>query len=94
VVEHVLCVYASELLIWVSLTFLGQGLAFFGEDRLATLLCSSARFDLASRDVRQSPAAHFARLLVFHETLAQLHFAVVNCSDAAVVSVLLPFFNT
>jgi len=28
---------------------LGQGLAFFGEDRLATLLCSLARFDLANQ---------------------------------------------
>jgi len=35
------------------LTFFGQGLAFFGEDRLATLLCSLARFDLANRGVRQ-----------------------------------------
>jgi len=52
------------------LAFLGQGLAFFGEDRLATLLCGSARFDLANRGVHQpiQPHAH-ARLFVFDETL-------------------------
>ena len=38
-VMHVLCVYASKLLSG----FLGQGLAFFGEDRLATLLCHRQR---------------------------------------------------
>jgi len=35
---------------------------------------------------------HYARLLVFEETLAQPDFAVVNCSDV-VMSVLLPCFN-
>ena len=40
------------------LAFLGQGLAFFGEDRLATLLCSLARFDLANRGVRQPVQPH------------------------------------
>ena len=66
-------------------------LAFFGEDRLTTLLCSSARFDLANRCVCQPVQPHtYARLLVFEERSAQPHFAVVNCSDA-VVSVLLPF---
>jgi len=39
-VMHVLCVYASKLLSG----FLGQGLAFFGEDRLATLLCHRQRW--------------------------------------------------
>jgi len=58
-------------------------LSFFGEDRLATLLFSSARFDLASRGVRQPVQPHtYARLLVFEETSAQPHFTVVNCSDA------------
>ena len=80
--------------IWLFLAFLGQGLDFFGEDRLATLLCSLARFDLANRDVRQPLQPHtYARLLVFDETLAQLHFAVVNCSDA-VMSVLYSPFST
>ena len=80
--------------IWVSLAFLGEGLAFCGEDRLATLLCSLARFDLANRGVCQPVQPHtYARLLVFDETLAQPHFAAVNFSDA-VMSVLLPFFNT
>jgi len=55
--------------IWLFLAFLGQGLAFIGEDRLASLLCSLARFDLANRDVRQSVKPHtYARLLVFDET--------------------------
>jgi len=49
VVVNVLCIYASKLLS----DFFGQGLAFFGEDRLATLLCSLARFDLANRGVLQ-----------------------------------------
>jgi len=45
-------------------------------------LCSLARFDLANRGVRQpvQPCTH-ALLLVCDETLAQHHFAVVNCSD-------------
>ena len=47
-------------------------------------LCSVARFDLANRVVHQSVQLHtlYARLLVFDKTLAQPHFAVVNCSDA------------
>jgi len=69
--------------IWVFLALLGQGLAFFGENRLATLLCSSVRFDLASRGVRQPVQSHtYARLLVFDKTSAQPDFSVVNCSDA------------
>jgi len=76
------------------LAFLGQGLAFFGEDRLATLLCSSIRFDLANRGVRQPVQTHtYARLLVFDNTLSQPHFAVVNCSDA-VMSVFYSPFST
>jgi len=39
--------------IWLFLAFLRQGLAFFGEDRLASLLCSLARFRLANRGARQ-----------------------------------------
>jgi len=65
------------------LACLGHGLAFFGEDRLATLLCSLASFDLEKRGVHQPVQPHtYTRLLVFDETLAQPHFAVVNCSDA------------
>jgi len=75
VVVHVLCAYASKRLFG----FLGQGLSFFGEDRLATLLCSLARFDLANRGMRQPVQPHtHARLLVIDETFAQPHFAVVN----------------
>jgi len=57
-------------------------------------LCSSARFDLASRGVHQpvQPHTFYARLLVFDKTSAQPHFAAVDCSDA-VTSVLLPCFN-
>jgi len=44
--------------VWLFLALLGQGLAFFGEDRLATLLCSLARFDLANRGVRQPVQPH------------------------------------
>ena len=77
-----------------GLAFLGQSLAFSVEDRLAILLCSLARFHLASRGVRQSVQPHtHARLLVFDETLAQPHFAVVNCSDA-VRSVFYSPFST
>jgi len=74
--------------------FIGTRCGFFGEDRLATLLCSLARFDLANRDVRQPVQPHTnARLLEFDETLAQHHFAVVNCSDA-VMSVFYSPFST
>jgi len=94
VVVHVLCVYASKLLSGFFCFFLGQGLAFFGENRLASLLCNLARFDLANRDVRQPVQPHtYARLLIFDETLAQPHFEVVNCSDA-VMSVLYAPFST
>jgi len=76
------------------LAFMGQGLAFSGEDKLATLLCNLARFDLANRVVRQPVQPHTdTRLLVFDETLVQSHFAVVNCSDA-VMSVFYSPFST
>jgi len=44
----------------------------------------SASFDLANRGVRYTVKPHtsFALLLVFDKTLAQPHFAVLNCSDA------------
>ena len=74
--------------------FFGQGLAFFGEDRLATLLCSLTRFDVANWGVRQPVQPHTcARQLVFDETLAQPHFAVANCSDS-VMSVFYSPFST
>jgi len=74
------------------LAFLGQGPAFFREDRLATLLCSLARFDLANRGVHQAIQPRtYARLLVFDETLAQPHLAVVNCSDAVMSVFYSPF---
>jgi len=77
------------------LTFLGQGPAFIGEDWLARLLCSLARFDLANRGARQpvQPHTFYARLLVFDETLAHPHFEVVNCFDA-VMSVFYSPFST
>jgi len=48
------------------------------------LLRSLAKFDLANQGLRQpvQPYTFNAQLLVFDETLAQPHFAVVNCSDA------------
>jgi len=47
-------------------------------------LCNLARFDHANWGVRQSVQPHTfnAPLLLFDETLAQPHFAVVNYSDA------------
>jgi len=50
------------------------------------LVYSSAKFDLADRGVRQpvQPRTFCARLLVFDETLAQPHFALVNCSHVVV----------
>jgi len=64
----------------------------FGEDRLATLLCSLARFDLANWGVLQPVQPHTCvRLLVFDETFTQPHFAVVNCSDAAMSVFFSPF---
>jgi len=64
----VLCVIASNCYLAFQ-DFLGQGLASFGEDRLATLLCSLARFDLANRGMRQ-PVSRTPTLLVFDETSA------------------------
>jgi len=53
---------------------------------------SSARFDLANRGVRQPVQPHtYARLLVFDATLAQHHFAIVNCSDAVTSLFYSPF---
>jgi len=48
-------------------------------------LCNLAKFDLANQDVRQPVQPHTfnAHLLVFDETLAQPHFAAVNCSVVA-----------
>ena len=48
------CTVCLKTAMWPFVTFLGQGLAFFYEDRLATPLCSLARFDLANRSVHQS----------------------------------------
>jgi len=90
VVVHVLCVYASKLLSG----FFGTRSGFFGEDRLAILLCSLTRFDLANRGVRQPVQLHTdARLLVFDETLAQPQFAVVNCSYAVMSVFYSPFLT-
>jgi len=49
-------------------------------------LCSVVKFDLANQSLRQPVQPHTlnAQLLVFDETLAQPHFAVVNCSDVVV----------
>jgi len=54
-------------------------------------LCSLAKFDLANQGVRQPVQPHTfnAQLPVFDETLAQLDFAVVNCSD-----VVMSVFNS
>ena len=49
-------------------------------------LCSLVKFDLAKQGLRQSVQPHTfkPKLLVIDETLAQPHFAVVNCSDVEV----------
>jgi len=46
-------------------------------------LCTLEKFDLANQGVRQPAQPHTSnpQLLVFDKTLAQPHFAVVNCSD-------------
>ena len=36
------------------------------------------------------PRTFYARLLVFDETLAQSHFAVVNCSDVVMSVIYIP----
>jgi len=55
-------------------------------------LSSLARFDLANRGVSQTvqPYTFYARLLEFDKTLAQPHFAVVNCSDAVMSMLYYP----
>ena len=45
-------------------------------------LCILVKFDLANQDLRQPVQPHTYN--VFDETLAQPHFAVVNCSDVVV----------
>jgi len=49
-------------------------------------LRTSVKFDFANQGLRQpvQPLTFNAQLLVFDETLAQPHFAVVNCSDVVV----------
>ena len=49
-------------------------------------MCSSVTFDLANQGLRQPVQPHTlnAQLPVFKETLAQPHFAIVNCSDVMV----------
>ena len=49
-------------------------------------LCILVKFDLAKQGLRQPVQPHTfnAQLLVFDDTLAQPHFAVVNCSDLVV----------
>jgi len=46
-------------------------------------LRSLVKFDLANQGLRQPVQPHTfnGQLLVFDETVAQPHFAVVNCSD-------------
>jgi len=50
-------------------------------------LCSLAKFDLANRGVRQPVQQHTfnAQLLVFDESLARPHFAIVNYSDVGMI---------
>jgi len=88
----ILCVVVQNC----YLDFLGEGLTFF-VDRLASLLsllCSLARFDLANGSVRQPVQLHTdASLLVFDETLSQLHFAVANSSDAVMSVFYSPFLK-
>jgi len=60
---------------------------FFGEDRLATLLCSLARFDLANRGVRQPVQPHTCARLLVSFCGCKLLWRGDEC-------VLLPFFNT
>jgi len=76
-----------KIAIWLFLAFLGQG-------RLATLLCSwfsKIRFCKPGR--RHVQPHTYAGQLAFDETLAQPHFAVVNRSDA-VISVFYSSFST
>jgi len=89
VVVHVLCVNASKLL---SGFFIGTRSGFFWWRQVGNLLCSLARFDLANRVVRQPVKPHTdTRLLVFDETVAQPHVAVVNWSDAVMSVFSSPF---
>jgi len=80
--------------IWLFLDFLGQGLAFFGEDRLATLLCSLARFDLANR-VCASRCSHTPMLDGSYSTSnSAASFCSCKLLWRSNECVLLPFFNT
>ena len=58
-------------------------------------LCSLVKFDLANQGLRQpvQPHTFSAQLLVFDETLAQRHFAVVNWSDVVVSVFLSPILT-
>ena len=70
-----LCMFYAFMPQNCYLAFLRQGLAFFGEDRLATLLRCLGRFDLANHGMRQPVQPHTcARLLVFNKTLNAASF--------------------
>ena len=58
-------------------------------------LCGLVKFDHANQGLRQPVQPHTfnAQLLVFDETLAQPHFAVVNCSDVVVRVFLSPILT-
>jgi len=71
VVVHVLCVYASKLLSG----FFGTRYGFFGEDRLATLLCSLADSILQSGVCgTASPAAHLCSTVHIGQDISAASF--------------------
>jgi len=69
-------------------------LAFFGEDRLATLLCSLARFDLANRCAPANPAAHLCSTARTRRDIRAASFCSCKLLWRSDECVLLPFFNT
>ena len=79
-------IYASKLLSG----FFGTRSAYFGEDRLATLLCGLARFDLPNRSGRQPFQSHtYAR-----RDISAASFYGCKLLWRSDERVLLPFFNT
>jgi len=83
-----------KTVIWLFVTFLGEGLDFFGEDRLATMLCSSARFDLGNPSVRQPVQPHIHALLRIRRYINAASFCSCNLPWRSDECALLHFFNT
>jgi len=88
VVVHVLCVYAWKLLSG----FFGTRSGFLWWRQVGNPVVLFSKIRSCKPGCAPAVQPHtYARLLVFGETLAQPHFAAVNCSDAVMSGFYSPF---